>query len=99
MLPETHLHRQRMSGVPKADAAEAPPSRDFTERAGIIQVRFTGAEREFVNRVGGEVVADVKDARPVVAAQAVDIFRSIRLTPANRPIVNGMGPCVPGLEG
>ena len=79
-----------MSGVPKADAAQAPAANDCAERSRIVQVSLARPEGEFINNVGGEIVANIENARPFVARQTIDVFWPAGLTAADRAVIDGM---------
>src|SRR5215469_14118159 len=85
---EVHLYREWMSGVPKPNRAQAPASHNFSERSRIVQVCLPGPKGQFVNCIQCEIVAYVEDARPFVALQAIDVFRPVRLTTSDGPVVD-----------
>src|SRR5882672_12154377 len=87
-----------MAGMEQANAAQAPSTDDLAERSAAIEKVFARTEGEFVNGVRYKVVTNVKDARPFVAGQTIHICWSIRLTSADRSIIDGVGPCIARLE-
>ena len=62
----------------------------------VIQVRGPRPEGKLIVHVCDEIMADVEDARTVVASEAIDVFRPAGFAAADRPIVNRMGICVAG---
>ena len=84
--------------MPEANAAELPASEDLADGSRGVEVRFSRAERKFIDGIDGEVVADVENTRTFVALQAVHILRTVRLAAADRAVVNGMGPCIASLK-
>src|SRR5271157_3696071 len=87
-----------MSGVPQANTAQAPPSRDFAGRAALIEEIPARAKRELINRIDNHIVTNVIDARAFIAGQTVHVLRAGRLAAAYRTVVDRMRPCVPRFE-
>jgi len=56
-----------MTGVPQANAAQAPSPNHLANRAATIQKVPTGAEREFINGIYRDIVPDVKNAGTLIA--------------------------------
>src|SRR5579863_3130564 len=88
-----------MASMPDARAAETPPSHEFPGDTAVVQKGFAGPEREFIDGVGREVVANIEDAGALVARQTIDVLRSIRFATTNGAVVDGVGPGVTALEG
>src|SRR5579872_2574591 len=87
-----------MASVPKANAAQLPASKDFTHDSGSAQERLSRPKRQIVHSIDSNVVANVENAGPFIALQAVNIFGTVRLAAAHRAVVDGMRPGVTGLK-
>jgi hypothetical protein len=63
-----------MTGMIQADTADAPTPEDFSSHSLAAQVGLSWSKGELINAVGSEVVTNVKDARPDLTFEAINIL-------------------------
>lgn len=63
--------------MPQTDAAEFPATNKLVQDPSIVQKAFAVPKRQFVHRIYREIVANIEDAGPFVALQAINILRSV----------------------
>ena len=73
--------------MPQSDAAEAPASDDFSQRARAIQIRLTWAKWKFIDGIHGNVVPNIEDARALVASRQFTFSGPLDSPPPTEPLL------------